>query len=802
MKAFAARRKPPIFLKFFIPYLLIMMIPFSVGYLAYRQTVELMEDEATQANLTMLDQVRRTLDQRLDELDAIAHQLTTDPRVLSFQQVYAPYEGTAPIRLLETRRSVYDYSLTNRFISNYALLFKNSGIAITPNASFDLSDFYSRIFHYENEPYEAWYSGLMETYYHQRFFPARSAVLEGRTTSVVTYVRSFGYPSMKLGAFVLLIDESQIRKLLEGLQISGGGWAYIADENGTVISSVGSPRIAEGLPPADLSANGSKSFYRTVIDAEKMMITSITSESNGWTYAAAQPLDIVLKKVNYLKRIAAFLLLGALVTGLAFALWMAYRNSFPLRKLVRTLTEQFQTEPRGASDVYVMIQDTLSSLADNNRRLDAEIRRQRPYFRSAVLERLLQGDIGSEPEADSLLEHIGTPLSGGRYAVALLQVEGSGEAQGSSRWKELDIKRIRIKDVVTEMLNGLGYIHDLTPDRMALLLYGGAPGTGGISGHRVAAPSPAAGAGGDAAASAEAADSAGEPDGQPPWGPALEQIRAGLLAQHGIGSTIAVGGECAGLLELCRSFREAAVALNAAPVGSDGGLIRFDALPDVTEAYDFPPDMQQRLLNLARAGEKEEGLRLLEELYRTNLQERRLSLSMRRLLLHELRGCVVKIAGRVPKDARQGRIPLHGLESGLDTAEEMERLFPQLLQVYAAICEAASESKKNRNHTLADKIVEYIEAEYTRSDFGVAAAADHFQISENYFSQLFRDQTGATFTDYVLKLRMDHARRLLLETELPIKDIAGAVGYNSMNTFGRAFKRYYGVSASSYRSSS
>jgi two-component system response regulator YesN len=69
-------------------------------------------------------------------------------------------------------------------------------------------------------------------------------------------------------------------------------------------------------------------------------------------------------------------------------------------------------------------------------------------------------------------------------------------------------------------------------------------------------------------------------------------------------------------------------------------------------------------------------------------------------------------------------------------------------------------------------------------------------------SQFFKEQSGTNFSDYVLELRMKHSVQLLCESTFPIHEVATKAGYNSSNTFCRAFKRYHGISASAYRSSS
>ncbi|MGG1553980.1 helix-turn-helix domain-containing protein [Paenibacillus ferrarius] len=60
---------------------------------------------------------------------------------------------------------------------------------------------------------------------------------------------------------------------------------------------------------------------------------------------------------------------------------------------------------------------------------------------------------------------------------------------------------------------------------------------------------------------------------------------------------------------------------------------------------------------------------------------------------------------------------------------------------------------------------------------------------------------GQPFSDYLNMRRMSAAKELLIHTRLGIEEIAGRVGFTSLNSFSRAFKRIHGVTPTSYRNS-
>ena len=72
-------------------------------------------------------------------------------------------------------------------------------------------------------------------------------------------------------------------------------------------------------------------------------------------------------------------------------------------------------------------------------------------------------------------------------------------------------------------------------------------------------------------------------------------------------------------------------------------------------------------------------------------------------------------------------------------------------------------------------------------------------LSKSYFSQLFKDITGMCFSDYLQKIRMDEACRLLTTTDKIISDIGYEVGFNDMKSFYAIFHRHTGFTPKQYR---
>lgn len=77
--------------------------------------------------------------------------------------------------------------------------------------------------------------------------------------------------------------------------------------------------------------------------------------------------------------------------------------------------------------------------------------------------------------------------------------------------------------------------------------------------------------------------------------------------------------------------------------------------------------------------------------------------------------------------------------------------------------------------------------------------AAHARVSSRTFSRRFRDETGYTPMQWIMRSRLDRARELLEETDLGVEEIAAAVGLGTATNLRRYFRRVLGTTPTDYR---
>ena len=147
-----------------------------------------------------------------------------------------------------------------------------------------------------------------------------------------------------------------------------------------------------------------------------------------------------------------------------------------------------------------------------------------------------------------------------------------------------------------------------------------------------------------------------------------------------------------------------------------------------------------------------------------------------------------------------------GLEGGEEAAfareaglsSRADELFDCLIRFEKKHMEA--EDVRRRSEALRSIRIakQYVQEHYSQSiTLEDVCAATGFSVS--YFSALFKKESGEGFSKYLTGVRMEHAKELLQESNLPVSEVCAQVGYSNLKHFTQTFKKYTNLSPAQYR---
>lgn len=125
----------------------------------------------------------------------------------------------------------------------------------------------------------------------------------------------------------------------------------------------------------------------------------------------------------------------------------------------------------------------------------------------------------------------------------------------------------------------------------------------------------------------------------------------------------------------------------------------------------------------------------------------------------------------------------------------------ELRNLMSSILTEASKTTYSSENEDTYKIIiqDYLSENVFKASFTLSELAAHVGLNTNYLSSVFKINFGIPFQDYVLNMRLERAKILLLSTEMKNYEIAEAIGIEDVNYFGVRFKNKFGLSPKQYK---
>lgn len=173
-----------------------------------------------------------------------------------------------------------------------------------------------------------------------------------------------------------------------------------------------------------------------------------------------------------------------------------------------------------------------------------------------------------------------------------------------------------------------------------------------------------------------------------------------------------------------------------------------------------------------------------------------------------IEGCyrlLLRLITAVMDTLREVRGELAFLEEGIDPFQELYqwKTLEQIRLWLEKLCNGAIAIAADQRSQIVNGgmiiATDYIEKHFYKEDLSLHAVCKHVMMSPSYFSASFKQFTGKTFVEYLTRIRMQKAKEYLLCSDLRSYEIAYKIGYKDHNYFSAVFKKQTGQSPTEYR---
>lgn len=221
---------------------------------------------------------------------------------------------------------------------------------------------------------------------------------------------------------------------------------------------------------------------------------------------------------------------------------------------------------------------------------------------------------------------------------------------------------------------------------------------------------------------------------------------------------------------------------------------------DEASPVGYPIEMERELLMTVSQGDKIASQRILNEILGYIFFSSNGNFELIKSHVLELIVLLSRAAVEGGADVEQIFGMNYGFLNKINDFQSVDDLTYWLSGILARFTDCVFNLKDNRHIDVIYKAIDYIKHNYMKK-VSLEDVASHVFLSASYFSKVFNDGMGYSFSNYLNKVRIDAAKGLLKDKSLPLVEVSNLVGYEDQSYFSKVFKKITGMTPGRYRES-
>lgn len=279
----------------------------------------------------------------------------------------------------------------------------------------------------------------------------------------------------------------------------------------------------------------------------------------------------------------------------------------------------------------------------------------------------------------------------------------------------------------------------------------------------------------------------------------LEQIKTSVEKYLNVTITIGVGNACQDLSLLYKSYSSALAALDyTVMLGNNKIIYLEDIEPSTTQELKLDEVDERALIMAIKLGSPEDIKKVINTLT-DRIEGMQLYLKDYQLYLIEILSIILNFVTSMELDWDLIWDKNDNFLLEINKLKTKDKINSWLFEICIKISNELAQTRNHNKNDLIEKAKDHIQHNYGDEDLNAEKLCEILHISTNYFSALFKKETGMTFTTYLTQIRIDQAKKLLRNTDSKTFDIGNQVGYSQGHYFSYVFKKNTGMSPTEYR---
>lgn len=575
-----------------------------------------------------------------------------------------------------------------------------------------------------------------------------------RMKPVISLVRKYPLLFEDQGLIVVNVNAVLLQKEIDGMVNAKSFYTNLSDRNGRLFYD----KTAQFANIADMP------------DSKLTSLSSVTSSYSGFEVRAGYRNSVYNQFLSGFSIVWVVLGVLLLAFGLLSVFYVSRRHYKPIEMILKRIGEQ--PRPLSAagkrSDEFRIIADTLDQLQEQTSEFQRRHGEHLVLQKQVFVQELLEGNRRfSEDEWNEAMRRFGIRSDSLAVIPVVLEIDRYAEFQRSFTRRDQQLYKFIIGSVMKELGENaaLSVLCEwVSNHRMGLLFMGT-----GISSFTV--------------------------------DDVCRKSQQWHLDHLPITVSFGIGPAAESADDISRSFSDAAEALRYKPGYGTGAIIYAENQPERGHSDVYPLLKTVRAFAQAYRLNESEWPALLDKIFeelRAGQFAREDIVHVLTFLLFHLHREMNELSAEVVQIWNRGAG--QALQQAIDVLETIDACHRSFLSDLKKTSEEIVHSREQRPYVkVVTEIRTYIEQNFADSNLSLDNISERFGMNVKTLSRVFKEETGEKFVDFLIKLRMEHARSLIVQTDLAIQNIAQQVGYSNSMSFLRVFKKYTGVTPGIYR---
>lgn len=757
-----------------LSYISILLIPVIISMAVYISSENILKTEITRTNSQLLNQVKNAIDNRLKDIERTALQMSFNQNVKSIPSHTTHFDKIANYNSII--RELRVYKLSNSFVDNFYIYIRENECAVSGSSYLPEKFFVSNTGGYKGINEIQWQQTVLQNDMTE-FIPLLS-IDDPTSCKAVAYTKPIYIGNRDLNKVLLIItiESSRLLENLNTIDFENESSTLIIDRNNVIISSTLQNSAAGLIGYQDLSMNSG--MFQTVKGDQKLTVLYTTSDVNDWKYVTVIPTEIFRQKIDFITQLIYFSIVLSLVIGFIVIHLSVKFNYNPMERLIKILSTNSGIISDKKVNEFKFIQQAVEQTINEKEKALSSVRSHKPIVKTNLLSKLLKGSFDWETSLMDTLMQYDIKFETEYFLVILFYIDQNSkffheeyDTQMSLKEKQ-KLSRFIISNIIEELINQEYYGIATEIDNMVCCIVNFKEKPTDLSLSDISRH--------------------------------VRYAAEIIQDKFKIDIKVSISRVKKSASKIPEAYTEAFETVEYKKIMgiNDPGFIEIKCVrhdEGLKSLYDFPLQMEQKLINCVKAGDFESSQEVINEIYEKNLLEASPSLIVIKCLMFDLISTMFKtmneINGFCDNRFLEELDPINRLTE-CTTVFDMKK---NLIYILSMVCQYINDNRKNDHRNIKDNVIEYVNQNYNNVNLNISAIAEQFNITPAYLSKIFKEQSNIALMDYINEVRLKKAKELLKNKKSNVSDIAAAVGFQNTNTFIRVFKKYEGITPGKYK---